>query len=197
MDKKLLRVFYIVLFSGITLGGFVYYKNTICTTECDGYIKDVPNKPLVNTFEECLNAGYSVMESYPRQCKTPDGRLYAEEISEKITYSNATSGMIVPILPFPGAVTGKQFLVTGKARGTWYFEASFPVEILDKNGRVLTSGPAQALSDWMTTDFVSFSATMTVPTSYIGKATVVLKKGNPSGLPEYDAFISFPITIEY
>jgi hypothetical protein len=62
---------------------------------------------------------------------------------------------------------------------------------------VLTSGPAQALSDWMTTDFVSFSATMTVPTSYIGKATVVLKKGNPSGLPEYDAFISFPITIEY
>ncbi len=157
MDKKLLRVFYILFFSGIILSGFVYYQNT----------------------------------------KTLDGRTYAEEIPEKITYVNATSGMIVPTLPFPGAVTGKQFLITGKARGTWYFEASFPVVILDKNGHVLTSGPAQALSDWMTTEFVSFSATMTVPTSYIGKATIVLKKDNPSGLPEYDAFISFPITIEY
>lgn len=149
------------------------------------------------SFKDCLIAGYPVLKSYPRQCKTADGRTYVEEIPEKITYINANADMIVPTLPFPGAVTGKQFQVTGKARGTWYFEASFPVEIIDANGKILASGPAQATEDWMTTEFVPFNATMTVPASYVGKATVVLKKDNPSGMPERDASISFPITIEY
>jgi len=34
----------------------------------------------VGSFEECAAAGYPVMESYPRQCKTPDGRIFVEEI---------------------------------------------------------------------------------------------------------------------
>ena len=32
----------------------------------------------VNSFEECVEAGYSVAESYPRQCATPDGRSFVE-----------------------------------------------------------------------------------------------------------------------
>lgn len=35
----------------------------------------------VNSFEECAAAGYPVMESYPRQCRTPDGRTFVEDIS--------------------------------------------------------------------------------------------------------------------
>ena len=34
---------------------------------------------FVSNFEECAAAGYSVMESYPRQCRAPDGTLYTEE----------------------------------------------------------------------------------------------------------------------
>lgn len=41
-------------------------------------------KPLqsavVNSFEDCASAGYPVMESYPRQCRTPDGRLFVETV---------------------------------------------------------------------------------------------------------------------
>lgn len=107
------------------------------------------------------------------------------------------SNMIAVDNPDRNQVVGKQFLVTGKARGGWYFEASFPVVILDKDGKVLVSSPAQAQGDWMTTEFVPFTATMTIPVSYKGKATIILKKDNPSGLPEKDASISFPITIEY
>lgn len=33
---------------------------------------------VVNSFEECAEAGYPVMESHPRQCRTPDGRLFIE-----------------------------------------------------------------------------------------------------------------------
>lgn len=34
----------------------------------------------VNSFEDCEQAGYPVMESYPRQCRTSDGRLFVEII---------------------------------------------------------------------------------------------------------------------
>jgi hypothetical protein len=153
--------------------------------------------PTIMSFEDCLDAGYPIMESNPRQCRTPDGRTYAEELPEEITYNNASADLIVVELPFPGAVTGKEFSVIGEARGTWFFEASFPVEVLDKDGKHLTTGIAQAQSEWMTEDFVPFQAELKVPESYIGKATLVLHKDNPSGLAEHEASISFPITIEY
>lgn len=158
--------------------------------------------PTVLSFADCVAAGYPVMESSPRQCKTPDGRTYAEEptpaqTASQITYKNASANDVVVTNPTPGSVTGKTFTVTGKARGTWYFEASFPVKVLDKNGNVLATGIAQAQSDWMTTEFVPFKVTITVPNSYIGKATLVLNKDNPSGLPEKEASVSFPFTIEY
>ena len=153
--------------------------------------------PQVTSFETCAAAGYPVMESYPRQCRTPDGRTYAEELAEQTTYTNATADLIVVDTPFPGSVTGKEFSVVGKARGTWYFEASFPIELIDKDGKQLAVAVAQAEGDWMTTEFVPFKADFKVPESYIGPATLILKKDNPSGLPEHDASISFPITVEY
>ncbi len=149
------------------------------------------------SFEACEQAGYLVMEIYPRQCRTPDGRTYAEEIEEQITYTNATADLITVDLPFPGAVTGKEFSVIGKARGTWYFEASFPIEVLDERGDRLATGYAQAQGEWMTEDFVSFKGDIKIPESYTGPATLVLMNDNPSGLPERNRSISFPITIEY
>jgi hypothetical protein len=165
-------------------------------------VQGVAQEPTVLSFEDCVAAGYPVMESYPRQCKTPDGRTYAEEPTEaeraaQITYVNASANSVVVDTPKPGDVTGKAVTVKGKARGTWYFEASFPVEILDKNGKRLAITPALAQGEWMTENFVPFSVTVTVPDSYIGPATVVLHKDNPSGMPENDASVSFPITIEY
>lgn len=37
----------------------------------------------VSTFEECVAAGYSVTETEPRQCETPDGTVFIEEVEEK------------------------------------------------------------------------------------------------------------------
>lgn len=37
----------------------------------------------VDSFEDCVAAGYPVAESYPRQCHTPDGRGFTEDISIK------------------------------------------------------------------------------------------------------------------
>lgn len=114
-----------------------------------------------------------------------------------VSYKNATSDLIVVELPFPDAVVGKEFSAIGRARGYWFFEASFPIQVVDKNGNVLATAIAQAQDDWMTENFVPFKADIKIPESYIGPATLILKKDNPSGLPENDASISFPINIEY
>lgn len=33
----------------------------------------------INSFEDCAAAGYPVMESFPRQCRLPDGRTFESE----------------------------------------------------------------------------------------------------------------------
>jgi len=114
----------------------------------------------------------------------------------QITYMNTSSDDIVPELPVPSAIVGKQFTVSGKARGYWFFEASFPIQVLDKDGKILVSSFATAEDEWMTTEFVNFSADVSIPENYIGLATLVLNKDNPSDMRDKDASISFPITIE-
>lgn len=39
----------------------------------------------ITNFEECATAGYPIMESYPEQCRTPDGRTFTRIIDPQIT----------------------------------------------------------------------------------------------------------------
>ena len=41
----------------------------------------ISNGPLIEKFEGCVSAGNLVTESYPRQCKTFDGKYFTERIS--------------------------------------------------------------------------------------------------------------------
>lgn len=91
------------------------------------------------------------------------------------------------------------FLITGEARGQWFFEASFPVQVRDMQGTLLSLTTASAQGDWMTEDFVPFSAQITLSTDaplFHGPAQLVLMKGNPSGLPENEDSITIPIIIQ-
>lgn len=127
---------------------------------------------------------------------SPEEKTNSSELRE-IIYINSSTDLIMIDSPFPGAVVGKEFSVIGKARGNWFFEASFPLELRDRDGEVLVQGYAQAQGEWMTTEFVPFKGEMKVPISYIGPATLILRKDNASGLPEHDASVSFPIVVEY
>jgi hypothetical protein len=156
--------------------------------------------PEILSFEDCAIAGYPVMESFPRRCATPDGRIYAEELpAPEPTYVNASADVIRVSNPTPGAVVGKPIMVMGEARGTWYFEASFPIEVRDASGAIIATGIGQPVNgaDWMTEEFVPFSATIEIPEDFIGEATLTLMNDNPSGMPENARSVSFPLTIEY
>lgn len=84
-------------------------------------------------------------------------------------------------------------IIKGEARGFWFFEASFPVRLYDGDGVLIGKGIAQAESDWMTEDFIPFSAEILfeLPTTKTG--TLMLEKDNPSGLPEKDDYLRIPV----
>jgi hypothetical protein len=82
--------------------------------------------------------------------------------------------------------------VSGEARGPWYFEASFPVKLVDASGQVLATAPAQAKGEWMTPEFVPFEATLTFSTA-ARSGVLVLEKSNASGLPEHADSITVPV----
>ena len=109
------------------------------------------------------------------------------------TSTPTTNNLIRVTSPQPNASVRSPLTITGEARGNWYFEASFPVKILDADGRELGVHYAQAQGEWMTTNFVPFSSTLNFATSTTPTGTLVLQKDNPSGLPENDAEIRIPI----
>lgn len=59
-----------IIFSLLVLG--------IIAAACDA------NQNQINSFEECAKARYPLMESYPRQCKTSDGKTFVEDIKSKL-----------------------------------------------------------------------------------------------------------------
>ncbi len=60
---------------------------------------------VINSFEECKNAGYPIMEIYPEQCRTPDGELFVRVIEEE-TGTLDPDPILVPTTK-AGRVTGQ------------------------------------------------------------------------------------------
>lgn len=101
--------------------------------------------------------------------------------------------------PRPNQTVQSPLTVKGKARGSWFFEASFPIVLTDWDGRIIAEGIATAQDDWMTSDFVPFEAVIpfvTDPNVYSNRGALILRKDNPSGLPEHDDAFEIPVVLE-
>jgi len=84
-------------------------------------------------------------------------------------------------------------VIKGEARGSWFFEAAFPVKLLDANGKEVATGQAEAKFDWMTQNFVPFEATIDFPAAETKTGTLVIIKDNPSGLPQNADEFEIPV----
>ncbi len=113
-----------------------------------------------------------------------------------VIYGTLEDYTIVVVWPLPNAQVGKSFTVQGAARGPWYFEASFPAVVKNAEGDIVGQGIAQAEGEWMTEELVPFVAPVTLPDDAHGVYALVLQKDNPSGLPENEASIEFPIFVQ-
>ena len=86
---------------------------------------------------------------------------------------------------------------TGKAPGTMFFEASFPIYFEDEMGATVAQGLASANGDWMTTSTVPFTATLQVkPITVPVIGSIVFRRDNPSGLVEHDFELRMPAVLQ-
>ncbi len=143
----------------------------------------------VTSFQECVDAGNPVMESYPRQCRSEDGVMFIEDIGNVVEKQD----LIWVTNIQPNQVISSPLEIRGEARGGWFFEASFPVELLDYEGRRLSMGIAQAEGEWMTKEFVAFKVSMQFDVGALTGGTLVLHKDNPSDMREFDDALYIPV----
>jgi len=109
--------------------------------------------------------------------------------------ANDSLEMIEITAPLPNTTLTNPMTLTGRARGPWYFEASFPIELRDANNVLVTTVVAQAQDEWMTEDFVPFTATLTFPAQPAGsQGMLTFKNDNPSGEPENSMTFDVPVT---
>ncbi|OGF28172.1 hypothetical protein A2303_01920 [Candidatus Falkowbacteria bacterium RIFOXYB2_FULL_47_14] len=149
--------------------------------------------PITN-FTDCAAAGYPIMESYPRQCRTDNGKTFTEEVAaENAGDEPDRSDLISVSVPIPYESVSSPLFIEGRARGYWFFEASFPVKLYDGNNDLLAAGIAEAESDWMTEDFVPFKAELDFEAPATETGVLVLEKDNPSGLPENADELRIPV----
>lgn len=112
---------------------------------------------------------------------------------------NEKSGLIRVTTPQPFESISSPMQVSGEARGYWFFEATFPLVVVDWDGRIIGQGYATAQDEWMTEEFVPFTGevTFTLPgdTPY-RRGALIFQKDNPSGLPEHDDALEIPVVFE-
>lgn len=109
------------------------------------------------------------------------------------TFESAYSDEITVSEPVPNAQVKSPLSVSGKARGTWFFEASFPAEITDSHGKSLGGGVMQAEGEWMTEEFVQFNGEIAFEKPETAEGILILRNDNPSGLPENQKEVQIPI----
>jgi hypothetical protein len=159
----------------------------------------------ISSFEECVAQGYDILLTYPETCKTPDRRTFtnpnqkAQATSTQPTPLTTPTGkedLIIVDSIKPGDTLTSSTTITGRARGFWFFEASFPVVLLDGKGNIVTTGVGKAGGDWMSEGFVPFTITLSFKKPITATGTLILKKDNPSGDPERDDSISIPVKFD-
>ncbi|MDH5431677.1 MAG: ABC transporter substrate-binding protein [Nitrosopumilus sp.] len=60
-------VFSLIMFTGVTTGNVAFAKSD----------------DVIDSFEDCVESGYPIMESFPEQCKTDDGKVFVNDDNDR------------------------------------------------------------------------------------------------------------------
>ena len=153
--------------------------------------------PAVRPFPGLSRHGRAVawllaLSAVPAGCAAPDTREAPAAPPASSSQAPAAApapghDLITLEVPRPGERVDSPLTVRGAARGSWYFEGDFPVNLTDWDGRIIAEGVASAQGPWMTRDFVPFVATLELtPPEYGDHGFLILRKANPTGLPRHD-----------
>lgn len=125
----------------------------------------------------------------PRKPKNKDDKISKEESA----HIKSKEDLIVLNKPKPNSRISSPIKLEGKARGGWYFEASFPIKIVDEQENLLGENSAQAQGEWMTEKFVPFQSEISFDKPNTKEGKIILEKANPSGLEKNADELRIPI----
>lgn len=126
-----------------------------------------------------------------------DAGFLATQLVQVWPKGNCRSELIVVESPATGETIESPLQIRGRARGMWFFEGDFPVVLQDARGRVIKKWYATAQGEWMTENFVPFTATLEFKSPGAGASGVlILKKDNPSDRRELDDAIRVPVVFK-
>lgn len=145
----------------------------------------------INTYEECVAAGYPILESYPPQCRA-NSKLFAQDVGNELEYTDE----IQIASPRPNEKVRTPLKIIGKARGSWFFEGILNAEIYDLTNKRLGQAILTARGEWMTEEFVEFQGEIDLARPENPKGRLVIKNANPSGLEENQKELIIPIVFE-
>ncbi|MCX6713887.1 MAG: hypothetical protein NTV48_02165, partial [Candidatus Vogelbacteria bacterium] len=93
--------------------------------------------------------------------------------------------------------------ISGEVKGAWFFEGTFPITLVDWDGKIIATGLAEAKGEWMTADYVSFTSEIKFTNhldklgasnqEYVKRGEIIFKKDNPSDKREFDKSYELPI----
>ena len=175
-------IFFIVLAAGI-LTALVYFTTSESQEDddiifCTADAMQCPDGSYVGRTGPNCEFNCPLLPDVP-----DDVQAHIDSKADLITLAN----------PVPNGIVESPLTLSGKARGYWFFEASFPIVLTDWDGLIIAESYATANGDWMTEDYVPFTAIVDFKNPYtegasdfMKKGTLILQKDNPSGLPEND-----------
>lgn len=160
----------------------------VCTEE---------NAPVCGEIQvQCIKAPCPpIRETYSNKCYAR--KAGATVVKEGICLPTPAE-MVQVTSPLESQKITSPVIVKGMAFGGWFFEGSFPVQITDAAGKVLGEGPATTTEDWASAalagENIPFTAKISFKKGVAKSGFLVLKRDNPSGLPENDAQVMIPVT---
>lgn len=123
-----------------------------------------------------------------------DGAFLAGHLLDVKPTGNCRDTLIAVETPPPGAVIESPLTIRGRARGSWFFEGDFPILLKDAGGNVIARSYVTAETEWMTTDFVDFSGSLSFTNPRRGsRGTLVFVKDNPSDQAKLDDSTAIPV----
>lgn len=117
-------------------------------------------------------------------CKNSEEKETPTPVAVDNSEKERSKNLLVVYSPKENELVSSPLVIKGKARGQWFFEASFPVELTDENYNPVEVHFVTAVENWMTEEFVPFTDTLKFSPPATKNGYLILHKANPSGLPE-------------
>lgn len=85
------------------------------------------------------------------------------------------------------------FKINGTITGVWFFEGSFPIDLVDDDGNLIVNAIAMTEEDWMTEEQVPFESLINCGSDCPSKGFLILTKNDPSDETNSSDTISIPV----